>query len=186
VNLSNLLTGNPIENSWVVVEVEEDYTNTFITPPPPLIGPIFGSFQDSISSGSPFSELVGSNWYIQNGQISVIQNNAPLYAIPSQFSGQSTYTSTQIDLGSIIASSPFTNYSITYNINGTVTLSNIGLFSSLGITLDLTLAPFYTLRCVSSFENSTWKSGLWRNGVFKGGNFLGGVWYNGFMGGNFG
>ena len=186
VNLSNLLTGNPIENSWVVVQVEEDYTNTFITPPPPLIGPIFGSFQDSNSSGSAFSELIGSNWYIQNGQISVIQNNAPLYAIPSQFSGQSTYTSTQIDLGSIIGTNPFTNYSITYNINGTVTLSNIGLFSSLGITLDITLAPFYTLRCVSSFENSTWKSGLWRNGVFKGGNFLGGVWYNGFMGGNFG
>jgi hypothetical protein len=184
VNLSNLLTGNPIENSWVVVEIEENITQS----PPTL--QIFSLFQDSVTSGSFFSELVGSNWYIQNGQINLIQNNAPLYSITSQLSGQSTYTTSVINLDNFIGVlGPGNNdYDITFNTNGTVTLSltqanppNIS-----GVIINITLEPSYSLRCVSSFENSTWKSGLWRNGVFRGGNFLGGVWYNGFMGGNFG
>jgi hypothetical protein len=184
VNLSNLLTGNPIENSWVVVEIEENITQS----PPTL--QIFSLFQDSVTSGSFFSELVGSNWYIQNGQINLIQNNAPLYSITSQLSGQSTYTTSVINLDNFIGVlGPGDNdYDITFNTNGTVTLSltqanppNIS-----GVIINITLEPSYSLRCVSSFENSTWKSGLWRNGVFRGGNFLGGVWYNGFMDGNFG
>jgi hypothetical protein len=183
VNLSNLLTGNPIENSWVVVEVEENLTQS-----PTL--QTFSSFQDSVTSGSYFSELVGSNWYIQNGQINWIQNNAPLYAIPFQFSGQSTYNTSVINLDNFIGllGTGNNDYNITFNPNGNVTLSLTQLNppNSTGIIVNITLAPFYSLRCVSPFENSTWKSGLWRNGVFKGGNFLGGVWYNGFMGGNFG
>ena len=184
VNLSNLLTGNPIENSWVVVQVEEDVTQS----PPTL--QTFSLFQDSVTSGSFFSELVGSNWYIQNGQINWIQNNAPLYLIPSQLSGQSTYTTSVINLDNFIGvlGPGNNNYDITFNLNGTVTLSLTQLNppNTTGAIINITLAPSYSLRCVSSFENSTWKSGLWRNGVFRGGNFLGGVWYNGFMGGNFG
>ena len=183
VNLSNLLTGNPIENSWVVVEVEENLTQS-----PTL--QTFSSFQDSVTSGSYFSELVGSNWYIQNGQINWIQNNAPLYAIPFQFSGQSTYTTSVINLDNFIGLlGPGNNdYTITFNPNGNVILSltQSNPPNITGVVVNITLAPSYSLRCVPSFENSTWKSGLWRNGVFKGGNFLGGVWYNGFMGGNFG
>jgi hypothetical protein len=184
VNLSNLLTGNPIENSWVVVEIEENITQS----PPTL--QIFSLFQDSVTSGSFFSELVGSNWYIQNGQINLIQNNAPLYSITSQLSGQSTYTTSVINLDNFIGVlGPGDNdYGITFNTNGTVTLSltQVNPPNTTGAIINITLAPSYSLRCVSSFENSTWKSGLWRNGVFRGGNFLGGVWYNGFMDGNFG
>jgi hypothetical protein len=183
VNLLNLQPSNPIENSWSIIEIEESLTQN------PIVL-TFSSFQDSVSSGSFFSELIGMNLFIFNQQLNSVQNNFPLYAIPSQFSAQSTYTTTTINLDNFIGFLGNGNniYDIIYNNDGTVTLSltNNAINNPLGYIVNITLEPSYKLRCVSSFEKSTWKTGLWKNGVFKGGNFLGGVWYNGHFDGNWG